>query len=94
MGPTINNGEFKVFEINDSCSEKNHAPNHHLKGRAKEFSRKTLPLSAETLDILNVFRKQSEFLKGTDQLNKNDYILLNLRDNRLTSLGMPMDKQV
>jgi hypothetical protein len=36
VGPTINNGDFKVFEINDSCSEKNHAPNHHLKGRAKE----------------------------------------------------------
>lgn len=87
----INDGEFKVFEINDSWSEKNHAPNHHLKGRAKGFSRKTLPLSGETLNILNVFRKkQSEFLKGTDQINKNDYILLNLRDSRLTFLGMPI----
>ena len=87
----INDGEFKVFEINDSWSEKNHAPNHHLKGRAKGFARKTLPLSTETLDILNVFRKkQSEFLKSNDQKNKNDYILLNLRDNRLTSLGIPI----
>ncbi len=87
----INDGEFKVFEINDFWSEKNHTSNRHLKDRAEGFSRKTLPLSGETLNILNVFRKkQSEFLKGTDQLNKNDYILLNLRDNRLTSLGMPI----
>ncbi|WP_323702295.1 tyrosine-type recombinase/integrase [Lactobacillus johnsonii] len=80
-----------VFEINDSWSEKNHISNRHLKGRAKRFSRKIFPLSGETLNILNVFRKkQSEFLKGTDQINKNDYILLNLRDSRLAFLGMPI----
>lgn len=84
-------GGFNVFEINDSWSEKKHCLNHHLKGRARGFSRKTLPLSNEVYEMLQSFNKrQKAFLKESNIVNKNDYILLNLRDSRLTSLGMPI----
>ncbi|WP_407325290.1 hypothetical protein P8R55_08880 [Lactobacillus johnsonii] len=65
--------------------------NHHLKGRARGFSRKTLPLSSEIYEILRSFHKrQKTFLRENGEGNKNDYILLNLRDGRLTSLGVPI----
>lgn len=84
-------GDFKVFEINDSWSEKKHCLNHHLKGRARGFKRKTLPLSNEVYEMLKTFHKrQITFLNANIEINKNDYLLLNLRDSRLTSLGMPI----
>lgn len=87
----IDDGEFKVFQINDSWSEKTHGLNGHLKGRPKGYVRKTLPLDNDTLEILKVFHKrQKEFLANKGLINKNDYVVLNLRDSRLTALGTPI----
>ena len=87
----VDDGEFKVFKLEDSWSEKKHALNGHLKGRIHGFVRQTLPLSDETLRVLKIFhQRQRDFLNEKNILSQNDYIMLNLVDLRLTRLGMPI----
>lgn len=87
----VSDGDFKIFEINDAWSEKLHTLNGHLKGRVRGYSRKTLPLKPDTYEMLKVFHKrQQDFLKERNLINSNDYIMLNLRDGRLTAWGIPI----
>lgn len=87
----INDGNFKVFQINDSWNEKLHRLNGHLKSRVPGFTRLTLPISKEVEEILNIYlQKQKDILNEKEITNTNGFILLNLRDKRLTQLGYPI----
>lgn len=87
----IKEGKYHVFEISDSWSEKLHKLNGHLKSRPSNYSHKTLNLSDEVFDVLKKYHSfQNEFLKEKGISNKNNFILLNLRDQNRTILGMPI----
>ena len=84
-------GNFTVFQIDDSWCERTKNLNGHLKARAKGDSRKTLPLSKETLDILCKYHHAQEtILQRKGISNKNDFVLLNLIDFARCSRGLPI----
>lgn len=87
----IKEGSYDVFEIDDSWSEKLHRLNGHLKSRPHGFSRKTLPISNNLVELLlNYQKKQRKLLRDKGIINRNKFILLNMRDKRLTADGVPI----
>lgn len=90
----VDEGNYKVFIINDAWSEKLNGLNGHLKGRARGVSRKTLNISPEVLSILKIYHvKQNALLHRRGIINKNDFILLNCRDKRLMKSGIPIGQK-
>lgn len=90
----INDGKFKVFQINDSWSEKEKHLNGHLKSRPRGEFRLTLPLSEPLLQLLNKFHyHQLELLKENGLVNVNERIMLNFSDYSLCSLGYPVTQK-
>lgn len=90
----VNDGNYKVFCIDDSWSEKEKRFNGHLKSRSRGDSRLTHPLSEPLLQLLNEFRhRQIELLKEHDLVNSNDLIALNMTDYNLCSLGYPVTQR-
>lgn len=90
----VDDGSYKVFEINNAWSEKINKLNGHLKGRARGISRKTLNLSSEVLDVLRMYQvKQKKLLHDKGIINKDDFILLNCRNSRLTKAGIPISQK-
>lgn len=86
--------DYKVFEINDSWSEKLGRLNGHLKGRARGISRKTLNISPEVLGVLKIYhQKQEQLLKQKGIINKDSFILLNCRSNQLMKDGIPIGQK-
>ena len=84
-------GDFTIFKIDDSWCERTKTLNGHLKARAKGDSRKTLPLSKETLDILSKYHHDQEtILQRKSISNKSDFVLLNLIDFARCSQGLPI----
>lgn len=90
----VDEGSYKVFDIDDSWSEKLNSLNGHLKGRARGVSRKTINVSLEVLSMLKIYQvKQHELLHRRGIINKNDFILLNCRDKRLMKEGIPIGQK-
>ena len=90
----IKEGNYTVFEINDSWSEKLKDFNGHLKGRSRGVTRKTINLSFEVQKVLDIYhQKQIELLEKKGVLNKNNLILLNCRDTRLIKNGSPITQK-
>ena len=90
----IDDGKFKVFKINDSWSEKEKHLNDHLKSRPRGESRLTLPLSEPLLQLLEKFHHhQLELLKENKLANSNDWLMLNITDYNLCSLGYPITQK-
>ena len=90
----VNDGNYKVFCINDSWSGKEKHFNGHLKSRSRGDFRLTLPLSEPLLQLLNEFHhRQIELLKEHDLENSNDLIVLNMTDYSLCSLGYPVTQR-
>lgn len=87
----VKEGNYNVFEIDDAWSEKLHRLNGHLKSRPHGFSRKTLPLSNDLVELLLSYqKKQKKLLRDKGIINRNKFILLNMRDKRLTADGVPI----
>lgn len=62
--------------------------NGHLKGRSKGEFKLTLPLPEPLLQLLEKSKhRQNRFLFKNDKANKNDLIMLNIKDHRLCALG-------
>lgn len=90
----VDEGNYKVFNINDAWSEKLDSLNGHLKGRARGASRKTINVSPEVLSMLKIYQvKQNDLLYRRGIINKNDFILLNCRDKRLMKAGFPIGQK-
>lgn len=67
---------YNVFEIDDAWSEKLHRLNGHLKSRPHGFSRKTLPLSNDLVELLLSYqKKQKKLLRDKGIINRNKFIL-------------------
>lgn len=87
----IKEGSYNVFEIDNAWSEKLHRLNGHLKSRSHGFSRKTLPISNNLVELLlNYQKKQRKLLRDKGIINRNKFILLIMRDKRLTADGVPI----
>lgn len=87
----VKEGNYNVFEIDDAWSEKLHRLNGHLKSRPHGFSRKTLPLSNDLVELLLSYqKKQKKLLRDKGIINRNKFILLNMRGKRLTADGVPI----
>ena len=87
----VKEGNYNVFEIDDAWSEKLHRLNGHLKSRPHGFSRKTLPLSNDLVELLLSYqKKQKKLLRDKGIINRNKFILLNMRDKRLTADCVPI----
>lgn len=90
----VDEGSYKVFDINDAWSEKLNSLNGHLKGRGRGVSRKTINVSPEVLSMLKIYQvKQKDLLYRRGIINKNDFILLNCRDKRLMKEGIPIGQK-
>lgn len=90
----VNDGNYKVFRINDSWNGKEKQPNGHLKSRVPGDFRLTLPLSEPLLQLLKVFQhRQKDFLWEHDLSNYNDLIVLNITDYNSCSLGYPISQR-
>lgn len=90
----VDEGSYKVFQINDAWSEKLKNLNGHLKGRPRGVSRKTLNLTPEVLGVLKIYHvKQRKMLQQKGIINKKNFILLNCRDTRLTKAGIPLGQK-
>lgn len=87
----VDDGKYKVFRINDSWNEKEKQFNGHLKSRPKGEFRLTLPLPEPLLQLLEKFKhRQNRFIFEQDMTNKNDLMMLNIKDYRLCALGCPI----
>lgn len=87
----VDDGKYKVFRINNSWNEKEKQFNGHLKSRPKGEYRLTLPLPEPLLQLLEKFKyRQNRFLFEHDMANKNDLMMLNIKDYRLCALGYPV----
>lgn len=72
----VKEGNYNVFEIDDAWSEKLHRLNGHLKSRPHGFSRKTLPLSNDLVELLLSYqKKQKKLLRDKGIINRNKFIL-------------------
>ncbi|CAM2911920.1 MULTISPECIES: tyrosine-type recombinase/integrase [Lactobacillus] len=90
----IIDGSYYVFKIDDAWNDKTHQLNHHLKGRPRGYFRKTVSVSANTVELLKTFhKKQQEYLAGKGMLNSNNFIMLNLTNQQLTKLGYPINQR-
>lgn len=90
----IVDGNYYVFKIDDAWNDKTHQLNHHLKGRPRGYSRKTVSVSANTVELLKTFhKKQQEYLAGKGMLNSNNFIMLNLTNQQLIKLGYPINQR-
>lgn len=86
--------EFNVFKLHDSWNEDLKQPNGHLKSRIQGEYRYTLPISNETVQVLNEFHDQQSKLLGRYKLhNDNDYMMLNLRDFKRASQGVVISQK-
>lgn len=90
----IIDGSYFVFKIDDAWNDKTHQLNHHLKGRPRGYSRKTVSVSASTVELLKTFhKKQKDYLANKGMLNSNNFIMLNLTNQQLTKLGYPINQR-
>lgn len=87
----VTDGKYRVFRINNSWNEKEKQFNGHLKSRPKGEFGLTLPLPEPLLQLFEKFKhRQNRFLFEHDMANKNDLIMLNIKDYRLCALGYPV----
>lgn len=90
----VDEGSYKVFDIDNAWSEKLDGLNGHLKGRARGVSRKTINVSTKVLSMLKIYQsKQNDLLHRRGIINKNNFILLNCRDKRLMKNGIPIGQK-
>ena len=84
---------FWTFRISDSWSDYTHSFNGALKSRPHGYYRVVLPISKELVAYIRKFKKeQGEYLKKHGIKNKNDLVLLNLRDYRFARTNKPLSQ--
>lgn len=84
---------FWTFKISDSWSDYIQDFNGALKARPKGFSRTVLPISKELAEFVQDYReRQKSFLREQNIRNKNDLVLLNLRNYHFAIMGKPLSQ--